>query len=149
MLPETKSLHVKCFFYFVYFLEQRHTARCLNCDFFFLYWFSVKPARHLMGLPLPRLELHYLRCCRSRNRHHLTDVSVRRKRYNQCRPAKASNNCNSHCDRTTTDTRRQSFLQMHVSAYEAGTQRKAERRLRPRNAKTLSEVGRQHSCKVE
>lgn len=57
----------------------------------FLYWSSVKPRRHLMGLPLPWLQPSSPRCCLSRSRTQLTDVTVQPKRYNQFHPTRASN----------------------------------------------------------
>lgn len=57
----------------------------------FLYWSSVKPRRHLMGLPLPWLQPSSPRCCLSRPHSQLTDVTVQLKRYNQFHPTRASN----------------------------------------------------------
>lgn len=56
----------------------------------FLYRSSVKPRRHLMGLPLPWLQPSSPRCCLSRPYSQLTDVTVPLKRYNQFHPTRAS-----------------------------------------------------------
>lgn len=118
-----------------------------------MYRFSVKPTRHLMGLPLPRLQPCSLRCCRSQNRHHLTDVIVHLKRYDQYSPAKVSDNCNGHCDRTSADRRLQSFP-THRCGHVEGTldSHLGECRkilsVHAKSMKTLFEEGRQQSCKV-
>lgn len=57
----------------------------------FLYWSSVKPRRHLMGLPLPWLQPSFPRCCLSQPQSQLTDVTVQLKRYNQFHPTRAPN----------------------------------------------------------
>lgn len=57
----------------------------------FLYWSSVKPRRHLMGLPLPWLQPSFHRCCLSQPQSQLTDVTVQLKRYNQFHPTRAPN----------------------------------------------------------